>query len=56
MKRTEIARAPSGIPGLDLVTGGGLPAGRLTLVAGTAGSGKTLLAVQFLADGIAQVE
>ncbi len=56
MKRVEIARAPSGIPGMDLVTGGGLPEGRLTLVVGTAGSGKTLLAVQFLADGIARGE
>ena len=53
MKRAEITRAPSGIPGLDQVTGGGLPDGRLTLVAGTAGSGKTLIAVQFLANGIA---
>ena len=48
----EIARTTTGIPGLDMVTGGGLPARRLTLVVGTAGSGKTVLAAQFLADGI----
>ena len=52
MDAGEIARVRSGIPGLDAVTGGGLPRERLTLVSGTAGSGKTLLAVQFLAEGI----
>ena len=40
------------IPGFDLVTLGGLPRGRTTLVAGTAGSAKTVLAAQFLAEGI----
>ncbi len=49
----EVARLPSGIEGLDSVLGGGLPQRRLTLVGGTAGSGKTLFAVQFLAAGIA---
>jgi circadian clock protein KaiC len=48
----EIERIPSGIPGADIVNGGGLPAQRLTLVAGTAGSGKTVFAAQFLAEGI----
>ena len=47
----EIDRVASGIDGLDAVAGGGLPRERLTLVSGTAGSGKTLLAVQFLAEG-----
>jgi circadian clock protein KaiC len=41
----------SGIPGLDEVTGGGLPKGRPTLVCGAAGCGKTLFAMQFLAHG-----
>lgn len=50
----EITRVPSGVEGLDAVTGGGLPAERVTLVSGTAGSGKTLVAVQFLAEGIAR--
>jgi circadian clock protein KaiC len=52
MDPVEVPRAASGIEGLDPVTGGGLPSGRVTLVSGTAGSGKTLLAVQFLVAGI----
>src|SRR4051812_9954186 len=52
MDPIEVTRVPSGIEGLDSVTGGGLPRDRVTLVSGTAGSGKTLLAVQFLAEGI----
>jgi circadian clock protein KaiC len=53
MDAVEVPRVASGIEGLDPVTGGGLPRERLTLVSGTAGSGKTLLAVQFLAEGVA---
>ncbi len=45
-------RLEVGIPGLDLITHGGLPKNRLTLVSGTAGSGKTVFAAQFLASGI----
>ena len=48
---TELAKAPTGIPGLDEITRGGLPAGRPTLVCGAAGSGKTLLAIEFLVRG-----
>ena len=44
-------RAPTGISGLDQITGGGLPRGRVTLVAGSAGAGKTLLGLQFLVAG-----
>src|SRR3712207_1947549 len=40
------------IPGFDLVADGGLPANRSTLVTGTAGSGKTIFATQFLAAAI----
>lgn len=40
------------IPGFDVVAAGGLPLGRTTLVSGTAGSGKTVLASHFLAAGI----
>lgn len=47
-----IEKIPTGIPGLDLITEGGLPKGRTTLVSGTAGSAKTVFAVQFLAEGI----
>jgi circadian clock protein KaiC len=50
-RRSEIAKAPTGIPGLDEITFGGLPAGRPTLVAGGPGSGKTLLGVSFLVEG-----
>ncbi len=47
-----IAKLPTGIPGFDLITLGGLPKGRTTLVAGTAGSAKTVMAAQFLTEGI----
>lgn len=46
-----IAKAPTGIGGLDEITGGGLPKGRSTLVCGAAGSGKTVLGIEFLAHG-----
>jgi circadian clock protein KaiC len=49
--RSEIEKAPTGIPGLDEITFGGLPAGRPTLVSGGPGSGKTLLGVSFLVNG-----
>ena len=52
----ELERLHVGIPGLDLITYGGLPRDRLTLVSGTAGSGKTVFASQFLAAGIAQAD
>ena len=37
--------------GLDEITDGGLPLGRPTLVAGSAGAGKTMLAVEFIVRG-----
>jgi circadian clock protein KaiC len=46
-----LRKVPSGIQGLDEVTGGGLPRGRPTLVCGSAGCGKTLLAMEFLVRG-----
>ena len=46
-----LAKAPSGIAGLDEITGGGLPRGRTTLLVGGSGSGKTILALQFLVHG-----
>jgi circadian clock protein KaiC len=49
--RRSIAKAPTGIAGLDEITGGGLPRRRATLVCGGPGSGKTLLATQFIAHG-----
>jgi circadian clock protein KaiC len=49
--RPALKKAPTGIPGLDEITNGGLPAGRPTLVAGGPGSGKTLLGITFLVNG-----
>ena len=46
-----LPKAPTGIRGLDEITGGGLPRGRSTLVTGGTGSGKTLLGLQFLVAG-----
>jgi circadian clock protein KaiC len=47
----SLPKAPTGIRGLDEITGGGLPRGRSTLVTGGTGSGKTLLGLQFLVAG-----
>lgn len=47
-----VVKIPAHIPGFDLITDGGLPEGRTTLVSGTAGSAKTVFACQFLAAGI----
>ncbi len=44
-------KAPTGIAGLDEMTGGGLPKGRTTLLVGGPGSGKTIFALQFLVHG-----
>jgi circadian clock protein KaiC len=49
--RHPLAKAPTGIEGLDEITNGGLPRGRPTLVCGGAGCGKTLLALEFLVRG-----
>ncbi len=50
--RHQLEKMPTGIAGFDLITEGGLPVGRSTLVSGTAGSAKTVFACQFLASGI----
>lgn len=49
------AKVMTGIPGLDTLTFGGLPANRSTLVSGSSGSGKTIFAVQFLVSGITEL-
>ena len=46
-----IQKCPTGIKGFDQITGGGLPKNRTTLVCGSAGSGKTLLGIDFLING-----
>ena len=49
-----LLKTPTGIKGLDEITGGGLPQGRPTLVCGGTGCGKTLLAMEFLVRGATQ--
>ena len=55
-RRTRVRKLETGIESFDLIAAGGLPQNRTTLVSGTAGSGKTVFAVQFLAAGIAAGE
>ncbi len=50
--KRRVHKTPTGIQGLDEITEGGLPAGRPTLLCGAAGSGKTLLAMEFIVRGI----
>ena len=47
----SLPKAPTGIQGVDEITGGGFPRGRPTLICGSAGAGKTLLAMEFLVRG-----
>jgi circadian clock protein KaiC len=47
----NLPKAATGIQGLDAVTGGGLPKGRPTLICGGTGTGKTLMAMEFLVRG-----
>lgn len=49
--RELLPKTPTGIQGLDEITLGGLPKGRTTLICGSAGCGKTLLAMEFLVQG-----
>jgi circadian clock protein KaiC len=48
---STLAKTPTGVTGLDEITGGGLPTGRATLICGGPGCGKTMLAVEFLVRG-----
>jgi circadian clock protein KaiC len=49
-----VPKTPTGIAGFDSISEGGLPRERATLIAGTAGSAKTVFAVNYLAAGITQ--
>ena len=49
-----LAKSPTGITGLDQITGGGIPKGRPTLICGDAGSGKTLMSIEFIVRGALQ--
>src|SRR4051794_39589332 len=46
-----LEKAPTGIEGFDQITGGGLPPGRITMIGGGPGSGKTVFALQTLVNG-----
>ena len=52
----ENRRLATGVPGLDEMMGGGIPAGDAVMLAGPAGSGKTTFATQFAAEGLRQGE
>jgi circadian clock protein KaiC len=49
-----LQKSPTGIAGLDEITGGGFPTGRTTLICGGAGCGKTLFATEFVVRGAIQ--
>ena len=51
-----VRKSPTGIQGLDEITGGGLPRGRPTLVCGGPGCGKTILSMEFLINGARQFD
>ncbi|MDQ2691039.1 MAG: circadian clock protein KaiC [Chloroflexota bacterium] len=51
-----LRKTPTGIPGMEEITGGGLPKGRPTLIAGAAGCGKTLFAMEFLVNGATEYD
>ncbi len=53
---TLLPKSPTGIQGLDEITGGGLPRGRPTLICGGAGCGKTLFGAEFLVRGATQFD
>lgn len=50
----RLRKRPTGIPGLDGMTHGGLPAAGVTLVLGQAGCGKTVLGLQIIAHAVAE--
>ena len=47
---TKIRKLPTGVPGLEIITHGGIPEGRSVLVTGRSGTGKTILALQIAAN------
>jgi circadian clock protein KaiC len=54
LSHRQLAKCPTGIQGLDEITGGGLPRGRPTLVCGGPGCGKTLLGMEFVVRGASE--
>jgi circadian clock protein KaiC len=55
-KEQSTKRHTTGVPGLDELMAGGIPAGDAVIIAGPAGSGKTTFATQFIAEGIRKNE
>jgi circadian clock protein KaiC len=53
---TLLEKVPTGRSGFDEITGGGLPAGRPTLVCGSAGCGKSLFGLEFLVRGVTEYD
>ena len=53
---SKLEKTPTGIDGFDEITNGGLPTGRTTLICGRAGSGKTVMALEFLINGARQFD
>ena len=56
MTQRAVPRTSTGVPGLDEILHGGLPVGRLYLIDGSPGVGKTTLALQFLLEGVKRGE
>jgi circadian clock protein KaiC len=52
----QLLKSPTGIEGLDEILGGGLPKGRPSLICGSAGCGKTLMAMEYLIRGIEEFD
>lgn len=55
-RRRPTARLSTGVPGLDALMGGGIPAGDAVMIAGPTGTGKTTLGMQFVAEGLRRGE
>ncbi|MCW3109202.1 MAG: kaiC [Segetibacter sp.] len=54
LSNKSLHKTPTGIVGLDEITGGGLPTGRPTLICGAAGCGKTLFSLEFIVKGASE--
>jgi circadian clock protein KaiC len=55
-EKTSSDLVPTGIQGLDEILLGGLPAGKMYLLSGSPGAGKTTFSLQFIAEGIKRGE